>query len=62
MLMILLVAGFIVLIFDSLSTQPQRLKAHGCGGKDSGEDRAELMFRGCIEVEALGRSGCRNRK
>ena len=37
MLMILLVAGFIVLIFDSLSILPHRRKAQGCGGEDSGD-------------------------
>ena len=34
MLMILLVAGFIVLIFDSLSILPHRRKAQGCGGME----------------------------
>jgi hypothetical protein len=32
--MIRLVAGFIVLIFDSLSILPHRRKAQGCAGKD----------------------------
>lgn len=34
MLMILLVADFIILIFDSLSILPHRRKAQGCAGED----------------------------